>query len=114
MITLRDWVEVLNPADDAEDDHGNPIDTWAGTPLREPAQVSPAGGGAGSSSENIVGGDVVTSRMRLTLAGVTSAASSSRILWNGDTYEVEGDVMPVPGRGGRIHHHAAIIRKVEG
>lgn len=106
-LVLRDWVTVLN-ATATEDAYGNLILNWgAAVETVEPAHVHPA-----SSDETVVNEDTVVTRWKVTLSPVTVATALSRVEWRGDTFEIDGDVMPAIDSRGRIRHCSAFLRMV--
>jgi hypothetical protein len=109
-VKLRDRVSILSAGDLAEDSHGNPVVDWENAAVKvEPAEVVPV-----SSSENLSAQDTVTTRWRVFLLPMTAADSSSRILWRGLTYEVDGDVELHTDSRSRPHHREALLLRVSG
>src|SRR5215207_6865947 len=105
-LALRDWVTVRNAA--VAPDPWNPIVNWGtATEAVEPAQVRPA-----TSDETVVNEDTVVDRWRIILLPGTVATYQSRIVWRGETFEVDGEVQPATDDRGRIRHYRALIKRV--
>jgi head-tail adaptor len=85
---LPERVVVQNAATTGRDSHGNPVLNWqAPATAAERAFVAPL-----STTELVAGQDVVISRYRILLHPRTAAKATSRILWRGGIFEVDGDV----------------------
>lgn len=107
-LALRDWVTVLNATTVTEDPFGNPIPDWGtATESVEPAYVKPV-----TSDEVVVNEDTVEARWQVVLLPGTVATALSRLVWRGDTFEVDGEVQPYMDGRGRIRHHAAYLKRV--
>jgi hypothetical protein len=109
-MRLHDRVSLMSAEDLSEDSHGNVTPDWENAPtIISPAAVVPL-----STSENLVGGNQVTTRWRLFLPAAVSVAARSRVLWRGDTYEVDGDVELHTDSRSRPHHLEALLVRVTG
>ncbi len=115
MVPLNDQVTILQ-AETAvtEDSHGNPIVDWsAAVGVTVSAAVSPVTR-MSAALEDTVGQDTVVSRMLLVVGSDVQATYQDRVVWRGDTYEVDGEVDLHTDRGGRPHHLEAFLRRVQG
>lgn len=90
-----------------EDDYGNLIRVWSGaTPVVYAAEVQPL-----SATENTVDQDRLETRWRMWLYPTADVVATDRIVWDGDTYEIQGDIERWKIKG-RLHHLKAILSKV--
>lgn len=65
-----------------------------------------------SSTEDVVNLDQTQTRAKVTLGPEADIDPTDRMLYRGNTYEVEGDVMPSLRRG-VLHHQRVVLRRVE-
>lgn len=87
--------------------YGNEALDWPNaTSVTYPAAVGPL-----TTSEDVVDQRQTTTRLRLILPASADAAAADRIVWGGQTYEIDGEVVAVKRRG-RIHHHEAVLVKI--
>jgi hypothetical protein len=73
--------------------------------------IYPAAVGPLSTGEDVVDQQQTTTRLRLILPSPADATATDRIVWDGQTYEIDGEVATVK-RHGRVHHHEAVLVKV--
>ncbi|MFI5839452.1 head-tail adaptor protein [Catenuloplanes sp. NPDC051500] len=105
-MQLRDLITRLR-APLAGDGYGNERPDWsAATSTPYPADVQPA-----SSTEDVVDEQRTVTRWRVWLPRTADLLASDRIEWDGQTYEVEGDVERWKVRGW-LHHLEAVMIKV--
>lgn len=106
-MRLHDTITRLR-ATGSSDGYGNTTADWSGT-LNEvdlPAEVQPAG-----STEDVVDQARTTTRWRLWLFADADLTASDRVRWDGQVYEVDGDVETWKRRGAP-HHLEALLMKV--
>lgn len=65
-----------------------------------------------SSTEQVVNLDETQTRAKVTLGPTADVEPTDRMLYRGDTYEVDGTVMPSLRRGA-LHHQRVVLRRVE-
>jgi len=105
-VILRDRVARLR-ASLISAGYGNQAPDWANaTSTSYPAAVGPL-----SSVEDVVDQQQTTTRLRLILPASADVAAADRIVWAGQTYEIDGEVIAVKRRG-RTHHLEAVLIKV--
>lgn len=105
-MILRDQVARLR-APLVAGGYGNQAPDWPhATSVTYPAAVGPL-----TTSEDVVDQQQTTIRLRLILPASADVAAADRIVWGGQTYEIDGEVVAVKRRG-RIHHHEAVLVKV--
>lgn len=89
--------------------YGNQTRDWANaTSQTYPAVIGPV-----SSTEDVVNQQQTLTRWRIVLGPYADLAATDRIEWDGDTYEVDGDVERHKRRGGQLHHLSAVLMRVE-
>lgn len=71
----------------AADAHGNPVQSWANPVDLKVYTVYPR-----TSTETVPGRDVVYEGLTVLAPSGTDFGPHDRVLWNGDVYEVEGDL----------------------
>ena len=87
----------------ASDGYGNPTSDWSSvTEVVYPAEVQPA-----STDENVVDQDRTVTRWRAWLPAAADLVATDRIVWDGDTYEIDGDVQRWKQRG--VPHHIEVL-----
>jgi len=105
-VILRDRVVRLR-APLISGGYGNQTRDWANaTSTIYPAAVGPL-----SSAEDVVDQQQTTTRLRLILPAPADVIAADRITWDGQTYNIDGEVVAVKRRG-RPHHLEAVIIKV--
>lgn len=92
--------------------YGSQTSSWATatTTVDVAAYVQPQ-----SSSEQVADAERVTTRWRIFLGPTADLVATDRVVWNGTTFEVDGDVEThhrAPGGG--VHHLEALLSKVTG
>jgi hypothetical protein len=109
VTTIEPGVTVDDRGVEVVDDRGHEVVDWENAPtVREPMRVQPT-----SSNEETVNADTIVSLYRATLGPYTTANSRSRIRYDGMLFTVEGDVQQVRDSRDRLHHHTAVLRRVE-
>lgn len=88
--------------------YGNQGRDWNNT-TEQPyaAEVQPV-----SSTEDVVNQQQTVTRWRLFLGPDADLEATDRIVWDGDTYEVDGDVERWKRRG-VLHHLEAVLMRVD-
>lgn len=87
--------------------YGNTRRDWASaTSTLYPATVGPV-----STDEDVVDQNRVTGRWRMFLPATADVVATDRIVYDGDTYDIDGDVERWK-RHGRLHHLEAVLLKV--
>lgn len=105
-MLLADHVYRLR-AVTTDDGYGNQTTDWSlATSVEYSAEVQPL-----SADENDVNQQRTETRWRLWLSARADLIATDRIVWDGNTYEVYGDVERWKARG-RMHHVKAILRKI--
>ena len=91
------------------DAKGNKVRDWT-TATQTPAAawVQPL-----TSDEQTLGQDRVTSRWRIFLDPETVALATDRIVWQGDTYQVDGEIQAWVTQVG-VHHYEGYLLRVSG
>lgn len=111
MARLRDRVTVLNApvvVDPYNPNSPTSQRDWdAATARPEQATIRPL-----TSTETLLNADTIVSRWRILLPPDTTATGASRIKWRGLTFEIDGEVQPVPDHLARIRNHAAFLTRV--
>ena len=89
--------------------YGNEERDWDNAPpgVVYPAEVQPV-----SSTEDVVNIQQTQTRWRLFLGPDADLEATDRIVWDGDTYEVDGEVERWKRRG-TLHHHQAVLLLVD-
>ncbi|WP_280836138.1 head-tail adaptor protein [Micromonospora sp. A200] len=89
--------------------YGNQDRDWDNAPpgVAYPAEVQPV-----SSTEDVVNQQQTVTRWRMFLGPQADLEATDRVQWDGDTYEVDGDVERHKARG-RLHHLEAVLMRVE-
>ena len=106
-MKLSDTVQRLR-ATATGDGYGNDQLDWSVPDTQTlPAEVQPL-----SAAENVVDQQRTTTRWRMWLGPHVDVLATDRFVWDGDTFEVEGDVERWKIRG-RLHHLKVILIKVE-
>lgn len=106
-MLLHDQVTRLR-AGLTEGPYGNETRDWDNaTSATYSAEVQPV-----SSTEDIVNQQQTITRWRLFLPASADLEATDRIVWDGDTYEVDGDVERWKRRG-VLHHLEAVLMRVE-
>lgn len=107
-MNLPDTVTVLNPRA-VTDRYGNSTETWdTPTAATVPAWVGPA-----RTTETTADGDLVVTTLVCDLMPAAPVTPRSRIRWRGETYEIDGQPMPVMRRG-VLHHYELTLKRAEG
>lgn len=89
------------------DRYGKQVRDWsAAASVDYPAEVQPV-----SSTENVVNQARTETRWRVWLGPSADLAATDRVVWDGVTFEVEGDVERWKRRG-RLHHLRAVLVRV--
>lgn len=105
-MLLYDKVTRLR-ADEIDDGYGNKTIDWENADSVEyPAEVQPL-----SSTEDVADQQRTDTRWRLWLGPAADLVATDRIEWDGEIYEVEGDVERWKQRG-QLHHLKAVLMKV--
>ena len=87
--------------------YGKQVRDWAqATSVTYQAEVQPV-----SSTEDVVNAAETETRWRIWLHPSADLAASDRVVWDGATYEVDGDVERWKERG-RLHHLRAVLVRV--
>lgn len=90
--------------------YGNQTRDWANaTSVTYPAEVQPV-----SSTEDVVNQQQTITRWRLFLGPTADLEATDRIEWDGDTYEIDGDVERWKRRGAPHHLEAVLMRAEQG
>lgn len=99
---LRDRVTIFNRSTSVNvDRYGNPLDDEdAGTVVK--AMVNPIGAGRGRNEEFEIDRDTRISRYVAIVEPGVSVTATSRVEWNGKSYEIVGEPQLFSGRG---DHH---------
>lgn len=106
-MILHDTVTRLR-AELVDGPYGNQQHDWANaTSETYPAEVQPM-----PTSEDVASQQRVTTRFRVLLGPTADIEATDRIVWGGNTYEVDGDVLPWKRRG-VLHHYEALLLRVE-
>ena len=88
--------------------YGNSEFDWPNaTSVDYPAEVQPV-----SSTEDVVNQQQTVTRWRLFLGSTADIEATDRIEWDGDTYEVDGEVERWKRRG-VVHHLEAVLMRVD-
>lgn len=89
MVTLGAHTVTVVRATTTEDSYGNPVRNWgaASQSAVSGCSVQPVEG-----DEQTVGRNTVVSRWRLYAPPSTDLLASDRVVYDGDTYEVDGEV----------------------
>lgn len=91
-----------------DDGYGNLRRDWAHTEdVEYPAEVQPL-----SAAEDVSDQDRLETRWRLWLYPKADLVPTDRVVWDGQTYEVIGDI-EVWKQKGRVHHKKVILIKIE-
>jgi len=105
-VILRDQVARLR-APLVASGYGNQTPDWPNaTSTTYSAAVGPL-----TTAEDVVDQRQTTTRLRLILPPSADVIAADRIVWAGQTYEVDGEVVAVKRRG-RTHHYEAVLVKV--
>lgn len=100
---------IIRDAPLVSDGKGNQIRDWANaTSVTAQGWIQPL-----SSDEQVLNQERVVSRWRLFLEPSAVASATSRIVWNGKTFQVDGEVQAWD-TGYGVHHHEAFLRLVTG
>lgn len=107
-MRLRDQITRVRAAL-VEGPYGNQERDWDNAPpgVVYPAEVQPV-----SSTEDVVNQQQTVTRWRLFLGPSAGLVATDRVLWDGGTYEVDGDVERWKRRG-VLHHLQAVLMRVE-
>ena len=107
-MILRDKV-VRRRAPLVDSPYGNQTRDWANaTSVTFDAQVEPV-----SSTEDVVNQQQTVTRWQMTLYPSADVEPTDRFVWDGDTYDVDGDVERWKRRRGGVHHLRAVLMRVE-
>ncbi|BEL07827.1 hypothetical protein Q0Z83_060180 [Actinoplanes sichuanensis] len=105
-MQLRDSV-IRQRAATVPDGYGNQRPDWSSTDdAAYPADVQPL-----ATDEQVVDEQRTTTRWRLILPATADVIASDRIAWDGDVYEIDGDVQRWKRRG-VVHHLEAVLLTV--
>lgn len=105
-MILRDRVTRLR-AVLTSDDYGNQARDWAtASAVDYPAEVGPT-----STTEDVDDQQRTTTRWRAILPPLADVEATDRIRWDGQDFEVDGEVECWKRRG-RPHHVEAVLLKV--
>jgi hypothetical protein len=108
MILGPHTVVVVRAGTSAEDEYGNEIPGW-----NDPTETTVTGCSVQPvvGTENLSGRDTVVSRWQLFAPDGTDLLATDRVEWDGDTYEVDGEVQ----RWGfpPLSHLVALLRRGE-
>lgn len=107
-MILRDQVVQLRAPLVGGPYGGQDRDWGNATPTPRQADVQPV-----SSTEDVVNQQRTVTRWRLTLYPDRDVEATDRFEWDGDTYEVDGEVERHKRRGA-LHHYTAVLMRVEG
>lgn len=99
---LTQTVTVTTRSTSGTDDYGNPVDTW-GTPVQYRARVEPE-----ASSETSGDANVSSEEWRLVLPADAVIGPSSRVEYDGATFEVIGKPFHHPTPRGVSHIEARL------
>lgn len=109
-MILRDQVIRLRAAASPNDGYGNSKADWnSASSITYPAAVQPMT--LRSSNENVVDQSRTVTRWQMFLPPSADVIATDRIEWNGQIFEVDGDI-EVWKRRGRPHHIEAVLVKV--
>lgn len=100
-------VEVIDPP--ARDGHGDPL---PGDPAE--AQVSGCSMQPGAGTEDLDGGDTVSTSWDLFLPPGVTITAQHQVRFRGQLYEVDGAPQPWDDDRGRPHHVEVRLRRVTG
>ncbi|WP_242882589.1 hypothetical protein [Actinomadura litoris] len=92
----RDTITVLTSP--GTDPHGDPTGPEQRTPVAG-CQVQPAG-----STETLDGRDTVTTRARVFAPASAQVTATSRVEWDGRSWDVDGEPGRWPDTAGNPHH----------
>lgn len=94
-----------------EDEYHNEVQDWSGaSPLTiTGCLVQPL-----SSSEYTIEREAITTRWRLFAPTGSDVKATDRVVWRGDTFEVEGDPQTWDSPSGATSSMQALLRKVTG
>lgn len=107
-VTYHDTVDVLR-AEPTTDRYQNTVaGSWTTHLEAVPAVVQPA-----DTSENVIDRDTVVTRYRLHIGASTDITSGDRVVWQGRTFDVDGD-LELHSRKGTPHHFEAFLRVTSG
>lgn len=105
-MILHDTV-TRQRATTVSDGYGNQAADWANPDSADyPASVQPM-----TNDEDVVDQNRTVTRWRLFLDPTADVTATDRIEWDGDVYEVDGDIERWKRRG-RLHHLQAVLMKV--
>ncbi len=106
MLRLYDSI-TRQRAGVADDGYGNQVHDWSSpASVTYPAEVQPLSG-----TEDVDDQQRTDTRWRLWLPPDADLVATDRVVWEGDTYEVDGDVQLWKIKG-RPHHLKAILVKI--
>lgn len=107
-VTYADRIDVQR-ATPTTDRYGNTVaGAWSTHLADVPAVVQPA-----DTSENVIDRDSVVTRYRLFCGPDVDIVPTDRVVWNGTTFDVDGDVEQ-HSRKGVPHHLEAYLRSTSG
>ncbi|GAA3781172.1 phage head completion protein [Micromonospora maritima] len=107
MVILHDQVTRLR-APLAEGPYGNEERDWDNPEQATwPAEVQPV-----SSTEDVVNQQQTVTRWRLIVGPSADLVATDRVVWDGATYEIDGDVERWKRRN-VLHHLEAVLMRVE-
>lgn len=106
-MTYHDTVTIVTPG--VTTDYARNVTDWTtATSVDESAWV-----GGTSTAERLADGDKVVTGLAVHLLPATVATATCRVVWRGDTYQIDGALLP-HSRRGVIHHYEAALKRVEG
>lgn len=107
-MTYHDTVTVQTPGS-TTDRYGDTAPDWT-----TPTEVeTPAWVGGDTTKETTTDGDRITLGLACHLPPDVTVTARSRIVWREDTYEIDGDPLPMSRRG-VLHHYELTLKRVEG
>lgn len=106
-MRLHDQITRHRNGEVVTDPYGNPVGDWEDpTSVTYPAEVQPL-----SATEDVVDQQRTDTRWRLWLGPTADLLATDRVEWDGQMYEIEGDVERWKQRG-TLHHLKAILVKI--
>lgn len=107
-MNLNDTVTVL-AAGTSTDRYGQEALDWsAATSVTTPAWV-----GGQNTTEVTTAGDRILTRLACIVPADVTVTAQSRIVWRANTYDIDGEPLPMSRRGA-LHHYEMTLTRVEG
>ena len=103
-----DTVTILTPGSKTDRYNNTVVDWTTATSADSSAWVGPT-----STNENLATGDKLVLNLSCHLPPDVTVTAACRIEWRGDTYEIDGDLLPYSRRG-VLHHYECALKRVRG